>query len=824
MGKGIILRVLEGSKLSYELAKSLEQLLPNHQLEYYKEKPNYKASIGRRIDSLFNAFLFILDAYPPNPKWTPVTVNTLKQFAFDCKKECNLNQDSLDDLHLELEQFVAKIVEAMSIVWQWNNRKPYKEAMACLNEAEQYVLMSKERPDLATLTPIKWGNEVRYVIQLDESLPSYYNQLIGELREIKQQKYCKTPAWFYDLPEYQQAYFCHINLDEFEVKNLKQDLNTLIEKIKAAKRNSFSYELDLESIAKEKLPRPSWYDDLKPAHQQLIKVLSSDPGNLEKKLGEFGQDLIKYVQNEEFVTTVNTTLKLPQWYLLLSERQQAFLCHAIKIAPSIEEAVAFISSRHRTIPAPANYAAHSVYMADDKGNIKVIMNKSYRSSHIASRDVIGMPELVIRRHAESNLKKVLEYSGKEQEILLQTLISPIHAVDYVPKHIQGMLPEFPPDLELYKVALKAIKNSDKSKHITTNNHPYNIAKRFYYTPTDDPHSLSLIQLAKSYYSSCPGLEELTEEFKNVLDSPFGTSTFFDYDGRELFLSSLEHLIILTMNGFSYGSCVSGKDRKALQLIHTESMIVFKEKYGFWPKFGDPKEKEERINFNEIFATLYLNRHQHIHAGQNAPGSEGIKTPEIYLPHDICQLINQRLNCKRGLEFDDRLATDNEVKHICRNIKKYFSNNQSLFCHLMAVQLGEKRCQQLYDALMPLINEKKQFAIKVNGWVSLGLFSESVEQSSTPKGIKTIQGLMGDENSGKNSVERLEKIFITVLSRPVKDNSRTLATNSIYDRIRELLEPLKNEKDLDQLVNDIVKEWKELFEKSKGAMLYKSICY
>ncbi|WBV69015.1 hypothetical protein PGH46_02135 [Legionella pneumophila] len=64
MGKGIILRVLENTILSPQVFDTLERLLPGYKVEYFKEQPDYRKSIARRIDSLHDAFSFILKAYP----------------------------------------------------------------------------------------------------------------------------------------------------------------------------------------------------------------------------------------------------------------------------------------------------------------------------------------------------------------------------------------------------------------------------------------------------------------------------------------------------------------------------------------------------------------------------------------------------------------------------------------------------------------------------------------------------------------------------------------------------------------------------------------
>ncbi|HDS3845718.1 TPA: hypothetical protein QHY93_001352, partial [Legionella pneumophila] len=46
------------------------------------------------------------------------------------------------------------------------------------------------------------------------------------------------------------------------------------------------------------------------------------------------------------------------------------------------------------------------------------------------------------------------------------------------------------------------------------------------------------------------------------------------------------------------------------------------------------------------------------------------------------------------------------------------------------------------------------------------------------------------------------------------SSRTTATNSVYDRIRKLLQPLSSESTLQTLAEEAILEWSSLFESSK----------
>ncbi len=814
MGKGTILRVPEGMDLPEKVAVTLGVLLPGYVKETYQQTPNYKENIIRRINSLYDAFLFILDSYPPNPKFTLINADTLRTYAAECKAACNLRKESVEDIHLELEQFNAKLVNVLAANWPWpSGSKPVKEAIALLNDADCFrMMMEQGRPDIATITAFELDGETEYVVQHDESLPPYYDLLLSEIDAIKDKKYPKTPLWFRKLPEFQQAYFCNLQLDSVNPTEVMQDLNSFLVAWEKIKKHSFNIFADLKQIETDTRPLPSWFDGLSVHHKEMIKVLARTSQNIKQDLLRFKEMLTTNVNNLEFTRTLPLIPIIPQWYWNIPDSQQHFLERVLRNNKK-EDALSFVVSRLRTLPLPSNFGAHSLIKIDAKGELTRLYGKRYRSSHIATRDGLEFPEAVQQRHSDSNLAKVMAYAKPDVPCLMQTLISPIHAVDYVPSVVTDWLPELPPDLELYKLARAAVARSKHYASIWQHNHPYNIAKRYYYTEANNTDSLAILAIAQKYVSLVPGLQDLLTDYKNVLESSLLSATFWDYDGRELFLSSLEQLIFLSIDAYCYGSCVSAKDRKALELIHTDSMILYKLKYGSWPKFGASSLERER--FVNIFVDLYISRHQHVLAGQNALGCEGIKTPLMYLPQDIVEAIKTRLGMDKTLDYDDRLATDNEVKNISsyKALKSRLLPHDALFSKLMAKQLGESMCTKMYDTLGVLVNQSEMF--KSSSWTPS--FHKGTN-GTISTGIDQIKSVMEDEHAG-NNVERFEKIFSIVLDRPEKDWTRAKATNSVFDRIRDLFDRGKSCGASQRYAESAVKEWEHLLEESKvGATL------
>lgn len=127
----------------------------------------------------------------------------------------------------------------------------------------------------------------------------------------------------------------------------------------------------------------------------------------------------------------------------------------------------------------------------------------------------------------------------------------------------------------------------------------------------------------------------------------------------LFTSSLEQIIVETCMGVAYGSCKSGKDRKAMEIIHTDAFLVYYDIYKKLPQCND--DADDRGNFVNIFVDLYFAYHHHEVANHNSPGAYGIKDMHGsfiggILPSDIAEEINRR--SENECEISDIFAGTN----------------------------------------------------------------------------------------------------------------------------------------------------------------------
>lgn len=822
MAKGIILRIpvaLRKSVASKEidipekLQADLKTQFGNFEIEFYSPDPNIAENYQTRIDSLLNAFMFLLDSYPHTSSWKKETIITCAK-AF--RKENLSKMSSIRDLQEELERFTGEIINLICMIWSRNET----DAVDLLNIAEEHAIMDAGRRDLVTL--IKRGET--YIILADKVLQPTDARTVAELQQLKDLKYPKTPESFRAFLM-DDVFASYLRDPAIPVANIKADFADLLIKWK-------SYRISPRDLNQIRTGgRLFWFDDdLSPPQQRLIKgLLCNGEVSLAKIIGKLEQ-FNELLQSIECTEEILTQLKaIPLWYWVLPDHHQFFLQKALSNHETIEDAVSFLSSRHRgTLPVPANFAEHCSYIADANG-LRPLSQPRKRSSHVIPRDVIEKkyPDSVLTRHIEGNISVVMA-AHQNGIILFQTLISPAPGL---------------PDYALYYKALDAVPAwlaaNGKSQFVQTN-HALNLVEKCPYTTANIEHCARLIAYARQVPNLPEDVVALIANYEALLNLGIGATIFFDPIKHELFLSSLEQLIILKLGGYSYGSCVSNKDRKVIELIHTTAMMVYRELKGAFLKSDDTAEN--RSFFVSLVVDIYLSDHHQKFSGDNAPGCNAIKTPDKYFPGDVSLEIKRRTGNDSRLEEDERIANNNKVSEIyigTRGVIKAFlrlfgvnyldskvlswlltghANEQSVrtLCTramLLASDLGIDNCRKLYTKLFRIVNNKEPFRPieQQSTWMpssmafALSTVTSIFQPPELPTGIGQIKGVCNVESAG-NVIERMGSIFKIVSWRPLSDPSRTEATKAVYKGIQRLLALNESHGPVDDLIKEILASW------------------
>lgn len=111
----------------------------------------------------------------------------------------------------------------------------------------------------------------------------------------------------------------------------------------------------------------------------------------------------------------------------------------------------------------------------------------------------------------------------------------------------------------------------------------------------------------------------------------------------LYLAAYYDVAMRLMSGLSIGNCKSSKDRKGVELIMADAMLIYCTEeiaVGNPPQFPRPNDiGVQRKRFVDIFCELYASGHQLLVAHDNSPGSTGIKDEGI-LDKDIIAQLNR----------------------------------------------------------------------------------------------------------------------------------------------------------------------------------------
>ncbi len=412
---------------------------------------------------------------------------------------------------------------------------------------------------------------------------------------------------------------------------------------------------------------------------------------IDEPLNPFTNPLIFELNN---IKNLDKGVSIPIWYTSLKDYEKAFL-HAVLEKTRLEDfgtKINSISSKLRAMPAPSNYGKHTLITRtmDAKGTPTLKTHTAeIRSSHIASRDVPADQISIRHKHAIDNMRSEVEAGIhaaiiKRQNdpqsdqpivipILYQTLITPI-------KH---------PDTSLDEDRVTAVEdmNYQLSKRkpnagepnltfvLFDTNHPLNIGRALapILSPQNKTSIAALIQHANEHPSAfankellqdaCHKLHRYSSEYSKVFE-PYS----------ELYFSTLEQIIVDMQGGISIGSCVSGKDRKAIEIAHTDAMKIYYSKYQSLPPLYSENEADTIAmqRFSAIFADVFCTKHQAAMADFNAPGSFGTKTPDMYLPKHLRFAVKRwyqahanssvyrNIADKDILNESDILATNNDI--------------------------------------------------------------------------------------------------------------------------------------------------------------------
>ncbi|OGT61815.1 MAG: hypothetical protein A3E85_01785 [Gammaproteobacteria bacterium RIFCSPHIGHO2_12_FULL_45_12] len=526
---------------------------------------------------------------------------------------------------------------------------------------------------------------------------------------------------------------------------------------------------------------------------------------------------------------------VPTWYKGMSPEESVIFQGMLSLFETPEALSAQLFTKPsmlKTIPGLENLSRHVLacvsvdgkkllYQAPDRFRSSMIASRAIRDMKLDEKDKKDLRSTFTLDNIRRLLEVYIEAKGRDSfkadgndyvdDILLfQTLVSPV----------------IEPDTSIYDDKMAAIEQIRKQgitvsvfgdelpipcfNNIIATNHPLNAARKLSATSgvaesgqDSMREAQKLFELARACALKDEILNAAVRELENLLNVPIieaNTQT----SQRELHLAALEEIIVGRLKGMSYGSCVSGKDRKALELMYGDAMEIVGFLYDTLPQCGDDAPFSNHLR--SVFSTLFLTRHQQLHAGQNAPGSNGIKTPSKYLPKTFRETIKKQSHHPDVLKESHQLACHNELDRMFEKIKQgegdcvlfeVFKRSFDRLVMKMARDFVEgdesERVARCADALYKLIHHDR-----MNEQGS-GLFD-----TKTPDKIGKIREFF-----------RQNKVAMSILTPAEKIDAMAWLIFGKEQRLNEDGRRSKWTKEFYELVLDAAKEMKE-----KGCMTRK----
>lgn len=233
----------------------------------------------------------------------------------------------------------------------------------------------------------------------------------------------------------------------------------------------------------------------------------------------------------------------------------------------------------------------------------------------------------------------------------------------------------------------------------------------------------------------------------------------------LIRASYEQIIIESVGGINTGSCKSGKDRKGLELTHTNAMREYFELTGELP-LHDNSDSFRKL-FVDILARKLMSGHQERNAVMNASGCMGLKRLEKNLPKDAIKRI-QELEIEEMMEDVIKMLKDNRVSKFECNL--YLSALKEAFFHKAKGRLFSRNSAKhhMNNVLRPQIdkslnNEQKKILDDVQSKVlnmanakAQSYFLERNIKNSELNKAKAVKEMSHEHFLGKKASNKAEQ--------------------------------------------------------------------
>ncbi|NQY43339.1 MAG: hypothetical protein HRT87_08355 [Legionellales bacterium] len=674
----------------------------------------YRVSLEKRIHNFVKSTELLLENYFTDPETKEYYLNLFKQHNTKLQKVHNeismkrkpVSQDASDDekekyykkLEKDYFSYMASLTEFISKATGMTLEKSLLE----LRNAENIVSWEQQRP--TTLTVYNSGNDT--IVQIFEPITNLTKNQAKEYLEIYKQE---APAWFQRLDSWHKNYLKnklksvyknYQENDQILSDNIVSQLNETLNTIPATIRNYpglanyghhklmiFDENGDIKFSSKSERGSSSNVEAIRGDLESKNIVLNNSLENCRGRLTKQNVDqLLNPIKIEEKINAFEN-----DWDIQIDEQDnfEFPILYGSNLSPlkadsQIEQvrrgqSGQFLKWLYRKGNEGTLNFDNNTKMVEEADNAFSKTLNDYKQNRKQLTNYPGVKLRGIRTNYAVNSERVVadqpDTIQNKQRSLIDISLKTLELIAFKRTNNPKFKPNFPKRLSLDEQYQDVrLKNLDSNKNLVTGN--MNPSQKARYE----------LALAAIY------------EYKNMVDHKLGDSKgngfFFatawnrikrnkfkvSQKNNNLFLASYEQLIISQLGGVGFGHCKSGKDRKGLELMHTDCMLIYYHKYGKLPKSHDDQK------FIDIFVDHFRSKHQQLLCEYNAPGCQGIVNLKDTLPKSLYKAIkkdaklnqrNAKLNKPKFKKMKDYLTdtifTSKKRKHYNKNYKNLTDN-------------------------------------------------------------------------------------------------------------------------------------------------------
>lgn len=745
------------SPLREQILKKLNLPLDNWSKETFEiraicDDENQYHHYADRMNALVDGVKFWIGSIP-NEKFDAPYREQLYQLIRERKEKCildlaeiseNSNIKIRTDISL-YQNIAADFTQFVIGVMQNQFGLTKQDTQHALARAEEFALAKKTRPAIVTITQI--GND-EYIVLIDKPENPFSNAIKNELQAIQRHDETHYPMWFRVLKDYEKKYLIAF-LDGVDLNTeLGETINALSSKLRIVpvpanyqehilitQVKNEKGEIQTITHAPEKRSSHAASRDVNKLGEKIRETHANN--NVEKMIDDLIEQKIaeikKIIEDKNFEEKIGEASVNENGNLVINVP----ILYQTLITP--------------LLPVVPDSIKPDRALDDDKNKaVAYLRMKMANQSWVLGKNVEVKFDLISTNHPLN--------AGRYRDPTTSASLSSAE----VSKMLRGLTGE----KAFGKKSLISYKKDDlqqmsglEAKILSRN--PLLVGKE------KEVHLLA---------EACVTLAKIINHKKLA---------FILGEYRELYLSSLEQIIVDLAGGCSLGSCVSGKDRKGIEIVHTDAMKIFYTKYNRLPPLypETPGQKSDFELFSKIFAEVYCTRHQHTVAALNAPGAFGMKTPTMYLAkplinaiqawykdHDKVNTPYEGLSRIKILREDDKRASNNEIKKIVTMNPPWYKR---LAMRMGLIKKRDKCVPPLIDSEIYQVDQSNIQTLLKNALDGLATYADQLADAT--KKITLFSHHSSEQKEGKRISQYRE--LLGSLS-PLNDLQKTILLHSI----------------------------------------------